>query len=85
MTKERLVTVRLNGPLRDAARRETVRLTLPPGSTAGELKRRLALALGPGPARYLERAAIADGAQVVADRSPVRGTSFDALPPVAGG
>jgi molybdopterin converting factor subunit 1 len=79
------VTVRLFARARDLAGADSLQLTLPAGTTVGELRRRLA-AERPALAALLERCALAVEDEFVAGTVILRDKNEVAvLPPVSGG
>jgi molybdopterin converting factor subunit 1 len=79
------VRVRLFARARDLAGADTLTLDLPPGSTAAELRRRLADAC-PCLAPLLERSALAVDDEFAGDAQVLSaGSEIALLPPVSGG
>jgi molybdopterin converting factor subunit 1 len=79
------VRVRLFARARDLAGADTLTLDLPPGSTAADLRRRLAAAC-PRLAPLLERSALAVDNEFAGDAQVLSaGSEIALLPPVSGG
>lgn len=77
--------VRLFARARDLAAADAVTVELPPGATAGDLRRALAVAY-PALASLLERSALAVGDDFAGDDLVLpAGTEIALLPPVSGG
>ena len=78
-------TVRLFARARDLAGADALTLDLPPGATAGDLRRALARAC-PALAPLLERSALAVDNEFARDEQPLAaGGEIALLPPVSGG
>jgi len=79
------VRVRLFARAKDLAGADAVAVTLPPGATVGELRRRLA-ADCPALAGLLSRCAVAVADEFAEDSLPLAaGAEVALLPPVSGG
>jgi molybdopterin synthase catalytic subunit len=79
------VTVRLFARGRDLAGAASVSVSLPPGATVADLRRRLA-AEHPALAALLPRCAVAVGGEFAGDAQPLTDEAEVALlPPVSGG
>ncbi len=80
-----VVTVRLFAGLREAARRESLTVSLPPGATVALLRQRLA-ECEPVLASWISRCAVAVNYEYLADEQVLPANAEVALiPPVSGG
>jgi molybdopterin converting factor subunit 1 len=80
-----ILRVRLFARARDLAGADAVTVELPPGATAGDLRRRLAVAY-PALAGLLQRSALAIDNEFADDAQPLTSAAEIALlPPVSGG
>ena len=77
------ITIKLFGAFRGRAPGDTLRVSVPAGTSVGELRQRLGESL---PAELVRRSALGDDSEILADTKVLElSMSLALLPPVCGG